>query len=343
MEPDTTEQLNEKYAYVKTIGYGSSAQVALVREIKTEQLYACKIVSRERLKDVGTMKMFEQELRLMQTLDHPNIVKIHEIIFGVAHIYIIMEYCERGELYTLIVDYRRFDENDVRRFSKQILSALSYLHQRKIAHRDIKPENILLDHDLNIKIADFGVCRQTSDDDNLVSTRCGTLYYVSPEIIKGIPYDGTKADIWSLGIVLYIMSVGSLPWTSSCQKKLTREIEEKEIVYPDSMSPKLKDFISQMLNRDPAQRASTSSLLLHPFVHNKHAPIHCAPSNPVGFPMSCSSPKIFYSSSAAKLKMRPIIRMQNGSSNAVNPTQFRKRASLIIPNSRPSGMLSPSV
>ena len=265
IECNLDEILQGRYRFVRHIGSGSFAEVILIQNTKTSTFHACKVCSRRQLIQHNLFGRFEQEVRILQTLDHPNIVKIDDLIFSDDFILVVMEYCSNGELFSYISVSGYLPEREVQKFLRQLLSALVYVHKRKIAHRDIKPENILLDHNLNIKLADFGICHQI-EDNNLLTTPCGSLFYVAPEVIANKPYDGQKADIWSLGIVTYSMATGRLPWTEVNQIQLFKEIMSREIRFPRNIRDQLKDIILAMLERDVPKRPTADQLLEYEFV-----------------------------------------------------------------------------
>jgi len=259
-DPFIVPKVFGKYEYLKTVGFGSFSVVTLVRDIKTEEFYACKIVSRAVLVEEHIFDRFEQEVRILQSLKHPNIVCVHDLFFHELYIFMIMDYCQRGELFKYIVAHGYLTDFESRKLFKQIVSAISFIHSKNIVHRDIKPENILIDSNFSAKLADFGLCHMTCAK-SLLSTPCGSPFYAPPEIIENIEYDGKKSDIWSLGVVLYTMTTGTLPWTESSQQKLFEEIRFGQIVIPSSLSPDLKEILSKMLQRDPALRPSADEIL----------------------------------------------------------------------------------
>lgn len=249
-----------KYEFVKKLGSGSFSAVVLCRHFQTKAYQACKVVSRRLLVEEHIFERFEQEVRVLQSFKHPNIVHVEQIVFTEENIYLVMEYCAKGELFKYIVDSGPINEKECRRLFRQIAEALAFVHDRNIAHRDLKPENILLDKDLNAKLADFGLCHVASPQ-QLLLTPCGSPFYAPPEIISNVEYDGKKADIWSLGVVLYTMVTGSLPWTETNQTQLFLQIQKADIVIPPRLNPALRNLLDAMIQRDPARRPTCKEVL----------------------------------------------------------------------------------
>lgn len=254
-----------KYRFIKKIGGGAFSCVILVENVKTQEPFACKVVSRELLMKERILDRFEQELRILQTLDHPNIVKIHDIVFQELLIIVVMEYCSRGELFGYLLQNGILADFQIKHMLIQLVDALVYLHGRNIAHRDIKPENILLDADLNVKLADFGLCHTTNCKQLLV-TPCGSPYYAPPEIISNIPYDGKKGDMWSLGVVIFTMATGALPWTEANQVLLLQQIVKANYVVPVTVSPNIRHLIMQLMDINPANRPSAEEVARLPWL-----------------------------------------------------------------------------
>ena len=253
------------YRYVDMIGSGSYSNVCRVVMHTTGQQYACKIVSRKLLIDHDIFDKFEREVRLMESLHHPNVVQLYDVVYQPDFIFLILEYCPNGELYDMISKHGKCDEEKARRIFRQIANGLQYIHSKGITHRDLKPENILLDSNFSPKIADFGFC-QTCNSSKLLRSPCGSLYYACPEIIQNIPYNGYKADIWSLGVLLYILLTGSLPWRSLNQEEICRQIIEGNIVLPHFLSDKAKDLIKSLLQSDPQKRPTADQVQDHPWM-----------------------------------------------------------------------------
>ena len=253
------------YSYIRKIGCGSYSVVVLVTNTITQKQCACKIMSRAGLKAEDAMKRFIQEIDIMQSIKHPNIVEILDIIYTTENVYVITEYCPNGELFDYIVSQPNLSYEDVRRIFFQVTFALFFIHQKKIAHRDIKPENILLDQDENVKLADFGFSRHL-DENNLMSTPCGSQFYAAPEIIKGLEYDGQKSDIWSLGVLLFAIATKSLPWTATSQPGIIFQIFNAQYEIPHFISSDISECISSCLKLDPNERPTAYELLQSDFI-----------------------------------------------------------------------------
>lgn len=255
-----------KYDYVRNLGAGSFSAVVLVKDRTTLDLYACKVCVRKLFVDKGIYERFEREVRMMEFFRHPNVVELREIIFEEELIFLIMEYCSGGELYHLITERGKLDEWSAIRLFNQIVDGLSYVHARDIAHRDLKPENILLDQEGTIKLSDFGLCHHVDPKIKVMMTPCGSPYYASPEIIQNVPYDGKKTDVWSLGVVLFAMVTGNLPWKDINQAQLFEQILTGDFEIPLSLSPHLRNLISQLMKINPDERPDITEIKNHPWV-----------------------------------------------------------------------------
>lgn len=258
---------NEFGNYIKLhkIGDGSSCVVIMVRHKKTGNIYACKCVSRKLLVESGLFLRFEQEVRILQSLRNPNILEVQDIVYEENYIFLILEYCPHGELFNYIIEKGRLLEDEARMLFSQLINAINYIHSRGIAHRDLKPENILLDSNMNIKLADFGLCHASAAR-ILLKTPCGSPFYAPPEVIRGEQYDGFKGDVWSLGVVLYTMTTGSLPWTNLQAPGLYNQISNGTYIIPNELSNDLKNLIKSMLTVDPSGRIDIEHILNHPWM-----------------------------------------------------------------------------
>jgi serine/threonine protein kinase len=181
-------------------------------------------------------------------------------VFGEELIFLIMEYCPRGDLFDYVTSLHHLEDAQARTMFAQMASALRYVHSRDIAHRDLKLENVLLDADLNIRLADFGLCHEISHK-SLLKTPCGSPSYAPPEILQNVEYDGKMSDIWSLGVILFVMVSGSLPWSDSNQFEMSRQIDKCEIKFPDFVSAPVRILLTRMLSKDPAGRPTIDGVM----------------------------------------------------------------------------------
>jgi serine/threonine protein kinase len=198
------------YEVESTIGKGNYAVVKLARHRITKTEVAIKIVDKRRLDSENLAKIY-REIRVLKMLKHPHIVKLYQVMETNNMIYLVQELAKNGEIYDLIARQTRLSENEAREKFWQIISAIDYLHKFNIVHRDLKAENLLLDRDSNIKLADFGFSNFFSANDTL-NTFCGSPPYAAPEVFEGKRYAGPEIDVWSLGVVLYVLVCGVLPF-----------------------------------------------------------------------------------------------------------------------------------
>ena len=191
------------YKLGQEIGSGAFGKVILGKHIPTEEKVAIKILDKYILNQTpDDYQLVKQELSILKIVKHKNIVQLYEILETPRHIFIIMEYCEGGDIMNYILTRERLSENESLKFFHQLINALYYLHSQNIAHRDIKIDNLLLDSNYDLKLIDFGLSTKYSDDE-LLNQPCGTIVYAAPEVLNYKDYHGMLADVWSCGIVLY--------------------------------------------------------------------------------------------------------------------------------------------
>jgi serine/threonine protein kinase len=207
---------------------------------------------------------FEREVRILQTIRHPNIVALVDVLYTEALIYVVMEYCTGGDVLSAIHLRGCLDDFHCRRYFRDCLLGLAHLHARAFAHRDIKPENVLIDTDGTAKLADFGLSHELAD--RLLSTPCGSVAYCAPEVVRGESYDGARIDVWSLGVCLYAMCSGRLPWTSPNEFEICTQIVSGNFAMPMVASNGAKDVMRRMLALEPAERPTVAELLRDPWV-----------------------------------------------------------------------------
>jgi serine/threonine protein kinase len=253
-----------KYTYVRTIGAAASSVVLLVGD-HSGQHYAAKCVKREFLVNESNLEYFEREIRLLQFIHHPNIVQLHDIVYQTDNIVVIMEFCEQGDLFEELAKNGALPVRRLRTYVFQLLKALQCLHEKGFAHRDLKPENILVCSDSIIKIADLGLSRAVPSD-GMMTTICGSIHYMAPEILQELPYDGTKADIWSFGIIVFAMCLNQLPWTSRDNAALVHEIIKGTVVRPPHMIPEVAQIVELCTRKNPKERPTAGELLELPWV-----------------------------------------------------------------------------
>jgi serine/threonine protein kinase len=258
-----------KYTYVRTISCETTSVVILVADRSCEK-FAAKVVKRDSLTGDG-MEYFEREMRLLQFINHPNIVKLHDTVYLDSYIVLVMEFCERGDLFNHLARCGALPPPDVRKFAYHLLKGLECLHEKGFAHRDIKPENILISSDDSVKLADFGLAASMSRT-SLMKARCGSLPYMAPEVIADVSYDGMQADVWSFGILLFVMTMNQLPWDSTDNDdSMCREIAKGEFNVPLDLLMDVGKVIQMCTKPNPAERPTIADLLALPWFEEEVA------------------------------------------------------------------------
>ncbi|XP_068072164.1 serine/threonine-protein kinase MARK2 isoform X26 [Danio rerio] len=248
------------YRLLKTIGKGNFAKVKLAKHILTGKEVAVKIIDKTQLNSSSLQKLF-REVRIMKLLNHPNIVKLFEVIETEKTLYLVMEYASGGEVFDYLVAHGRMKEKEARAKFRQIVSAVQYCHQKCIVHRDLKAENLLLDADMNIKIADFGFSNEFTLG-NKLDTFCGSPPYAAPELFQGKKYDGPEVDVWSLGVILYTLVSGSLPFDGQNLKELRERVLRGKYRIPFYMSTDCENLLKKFLVLNPTKRGSLEQQIM---------------------------------------------------------------------------------
>lgn len=256
-----------EYILVREIGRGSSSIIYLAVKQDTNEKVAIKIVSRKFLIDRNAVENFQREVTAFSKMNHRNIVRFYEIQSDDNLIYIIMEYCRNGNLQMLASQPGGMSERTAKPIVHQIGSAISYFHSLGIAHRDIKLENIFLNQLNEVKVGDFGFCREQTKENELFKTQCGSPIYAPPEIVDNKQYDGKKADMWSTGVVIYSLVTGTVPW-KDCKniQNLFRDIQMSRYHVPDQYSAEFKSLIHSLMHPLPEMRLSAAKMLSHPWL-----------------------------------------------------------------------------
>ncbi|AGO12131.1 AaceriAEL230Wp [[Ashbya] aceris (nom. inval.)] len=248
-----------KYQVIKTLGEGSFGKVKLAHHVSTGQKVALKIINKKVLAKSDMQGRIEREISYLRLLRHPHIIKLYDVIKSKDEIIMVIEYAG-NELFDYIVQRDKMSENEARRFFQQIISAVEYCHRHKIVHRDLKPENLLLDEHLNVKIADFGLSNIMTDG-NFLRTSCGSPNYAAPEVISGKLYAGPEVDVWSSGVILYVMLCRRLPFDDESIPVLFKNISNGVYSIPKFLSPGAANLIKRMLIVNPLNRITIHEIM----------------------------------------------------------------------------------
>lgn len=283
-----------EYTVIQDIAEGTFGKVKMATHTITGQKVAMKYISKAVIHMTKTKTRVQREVEYMRTLRHPHIIKLYEVISTPTDIIIVLEYAG-GELFNYIVANGRMPEPRARRFFQQLISGIEYSHKLKIVHRDLKPENVLLDDDLNVKIADFGLSNEIKDGDFL-KTSCGSPNYAAPEVIRGGLYTGPEIDVWSCGVILYVMLCGRLPFEDDDVQTLFTKISQGSYHMPSYLGADARGLINHMLAIDPVKRITIPEITQHPFFRadlpRYLTPLPPAPGPVLGTLSSLVTPKV---------------------------------------------------
>ncbi|KAL0928912.1 hypothetical protein M5K25_000844 [Dendrobium thyrsiflorum] len=253
--------LMQKYELGRLLGQGTFAKVYHARNIRTSQSVAIKMIDKEKVFKVGLRDQIKREISVMRLVKHPNIVQLYEVMASKSKIYFVLEYVKGGELFNKVLK-GRMKEDVARKYFQQLISAVDFCHSRGVYHRDLKPENLLLDENGNLKVSDFGLSAlaESKKQDGLLHTTCGTPAYVAPEVISRKGYDGAKADIWSCGVILFVLMAGYLPFHDLNLMEMYKKIGKAEFKYPNWFPSDVRRLITRILDPNPATRISISKI-----------------------------------------------------------------------------------
>jgi BR serine/threonine kinase len=251
------------YALLYDLGSGLTGKVKLAQSISRGDRYAVKIIKKALFERSPELEdRIHREIALMRLFDHPHLLKLIDVCESPAHLYIVLEYAEHGELFDLMVSTRQLPVDFSMKVFRQIIFGLEFLHMHAICHRDLKPENILMDQFDDVKIGDFGFARWMRE--NIAGTSCGSPHYAAPEIVRGITYDGRAADIWSCGVLLFALLAGHLPFNDPVIRNLFAKIKIGKYTMPDDVPAEIQDLINGMLTVDPVARLTITQIKEHP-------------------------------------------------------------------------------
>ncbi|KAL0547713.1 hypothetical protein IC582_012137 [Cucumis melo] len=265
-----------KYELGKTLGEGTFAKVKFAKNVENGDYVAIKILDREKVLRHRMVEQIKREISTLKVVKHPNVCKIYEVMASKSKIYIVLEYVDGGELFDKIAAKGRLKEDEARKYFHQLINAVDYCHSRGVYHRDLKPENLLLDsHDV-LKVSDFGLSAfsQQVRGDGLLHTACGTPNYVAPEVLNDKGYDGTSSDLWSCGVILFVLMAGFLPFDEPNLMCLYRKISKADFAFPSWFSNGAKKLVRRILDPDPTTRISIAEIQEDPWFKKDYTPAH---------------------------------------------------------------------
>ncbi|XP_042412218.1 CBL-interacting protein kinase 23-like isoform X2 [Zingiber officinale] len=252
-----------KYELGRTLGEGTFAKVKFAKDVETGESVAIKIFDKDKILRHKMVGQIKHEISTMKLIRHPNVIRIYEVIASKTKIYLVLEFVDGGELFDKIARRGKLKEEEARKYFQQLINAVDYCHSRGVFHRDLKPENLLLDTNGVLKISDFGLSAlpQQVHENGLLYTTCGTPNYVAPEVIRDKGYDGAKADIWSCGVILFILMAGYLPFEGSNLMSLYKKIFKADFSCPNWFSTSAKKLIKRILDTNPQTRITISQII----------------------------------------------------------------------------------
>ncbi|CAK4468231.1 unnamed protein product [Aphanomyces euteiches] len=273
---DSQGQVLGDYVLGKTIGRGTFGKVKIGMHLSTGEKVAVKILEKCRILEIADAERVAREIKILKRNFHSNVIQLYQVIDTSEAIYLVMEYIDGGEMFEYIVKHHRIREKEAVYMFLQIVEALDYLHQNDVTHRDLKPENLLLQSSngsvIVVKVVDFGLSN-THDNGRLLQTACGSPCYAAPEMIEGRLYIGPKADIWSLGVVLFAMVCGNLPFEDNNTSVLYKKILSGQYKAPNYISPAVQDLIRRILETDPDKRYTLADIRNHAWCKTLDVPL----------------------------------------------------------------------
>ena len=266
---------NITFKIKRKLGEGNFSTVKLATHSLTDENVAIKIIDKTRMTTAQDKERLHRELSILKIMHHNNIVQLYSIIESQCSVYIIQEFLEGKELLEYINSKKRLSENESCKFFQQIISGLEYLHEMGICHRDLKPENIILIQNKNLKLIDFGLSSFFKKN-QLLGTACGSPCYVPPEMVMEKKYNGTLSDIWSAGIILYLMLCGNLPFNDEDNQILYQKILNGKYEVPQFLSNEAKDLLKKIIEVNPSKRINIEGIKKHPWFNliNKKKNMH---------------------------------------------------------------------
>ena len=262
-----SKKVGGEYELGRTLGKGHFSKVKLGIHVKTKKQVAIKIMEHKALAEEHMEEQLKREIAIMRKLDHPHVTKLHEVLQTQKHVYLVLELVTGGELFDKIVQKKRFDEQMARNYFQQLVVGTYYCHLHDVAHRDLKPENLLLDDKGRLKISDFGLSNLQptggSGEGKQLFTMCGTPEYVAPEVLRDQGYNGFIADVWSCGVILYVMLAGSLPFRDTERSTVFQKIKAAQYEMKPFFPEGAQDLLRKMLVVDPQERWTLEQIAQH--------------------------------------------------------------------------------
>ncbi|XP_057434875.1 CBL-interacting serine/threonine-protein kinase 8-like [Lotus japonicus] len=262
-----------KYEIGRTIGEGTFAKVKFAQNTETGESVAMKVLDRNTIIKHNMVDQIKREISIMKLVRHPYVVRLYEVLASRTKIYIILEFITGGELFDKIIRHGRLSEAESRRYFQQLIDGVDYCHSKGVYHRDLKPENLLLDSLGNIKISDFGLSALPEQGVSILRTTCGTPNYVAPEVLSHKGYNGAVADVWSCGVILYVLLVGYLPFDELDLTSLYSKIEKAEYSCPPGFPVGAKTLIHKILDPNPETRITIEQIRNDEWFQRGYVPV----------------------------------------------------------------------
>eukprot|EP00499_Haloplacidia_sp_CaronLabIsolate_P013222 CAMPEP_0196773852 /NCGR_PEP_ID=MMETSP1104-20130614/3024_1 /TAXON_ID=33652 /ORGANISM="Cafeteria sp., Strain Caron Lab Isolate" /LENGTH=361 /DNA_ID=CAMNT_0042144003 /DNA_START=36 /DNA_END=1117 /DNA_ORIENTATION=+ len=271
---DGDEEFNLKYQLGGRLGSGAFGTVYRAQSRETGEEFAVKVINKARV-NPGELKRLREEAELLQRLNHPNIIKFEAFFESSTKAYIVMELAGGGELFEVIGESGRFSEKEASDIMRSLLGAVAHMHKEGVIHRDLKPENILMtdrDNPGSIKVADFGLSkgfrREDEPEERRMTQFCGTMAFMAPELFRDRPYYSKLVDVWSCGVIAFLLLTGKHPFPSTDPEELRKQVEAGIAGWPRgcSLSDAAKDFVDRLIKVDPSLRYTAEEALLHPWI-----------------------------------------------------------------------------
>ncbi|KAL8151285.1 hypothetical protein V2J09_021093 [Rumex salicifolius] len=268
-----------KYELGKTLGEGNFGKVKLARNLLSGDYFAVKILDKTKISTLNISDQIKREIGTLKLLKHPNIVRLYEVLASKTNIYMVLEYVNGGELFDKLSGRGKFSEKYGRRLFQQLIDSVSYCHEKGVFHRDLKLENLLVDAKGNIKVSDFGLSALPRHfrEDGLLHTTCGSPNYVAPEILANRGYNGATADIWSCGVILFVILTGYLPFDDRNLAVLYQKIIKGDVHIPKCLSPGARNILKRILEPNPAKRLTMAEIKAHGWFREGYTP--CNPED----------------------------------------------------------------